>query len=171
MAKPYILLDRDGVINLDRVNYVYDPKDLVILPGVPEALQRLHNHGYGLVVITNQSGIAKGIYDRAQMHECHRLIQEACQGLIEAFYFAPGHPSVSESLSRKPGKLMFEKARSKFKFSPQESWMIGDKDRDLIPARELGMKTIQVIYQNSPNADYYARDLAEATEIILSSKA
>ena len=167
MYKPYVLLDRDGVLNKDRVNYVYDAEHLEILPGVPGALQRLHTYGFGLVVVTNQSGIAKGIYDRDQMKECNRLIQEACHGLIEAFYFAPGHPSVSESLSRKPGKLMFEKACSKFRIDPEKSWMIGDKDRDLVPAKEMGLKTIQVIYDNSKHADFFAADLPEATEIIL----
>jgi D-glycero-D-manno-heptose 1,7-bisphosphate phosphatase len=167
MRKSYVLLDRDGVLNKDRVNYVYDAEHLEILPGVPDAVRRLYDHGFGLVVITNQSGIAKGLYDREQMRECNRLIQEACHGLIEAFYYAPGHPSVSESLSRKPGKLMFEKAFSRFHIDPEKSWMVGDKDRDLVPARHMGLKTIQVIHDDSTHADYFAKDLPEATEIIL----
>lgn len=169
--KRYVLLDRDGVINADRPDYVYSPDHLKILPGVPEALDQLHDAGYGLVVITNQSGIAQGFYTREEMHGCHRIIQEECGNLIEAFYYAPGHPSVSESLSRKPGSLMFEKASSRFGFDPKLSWMIGDKDRDLVPAREMGIKTIQVIYENSDHADFYAKDLPDAVSLILGKQA
>ncbi len=167
MPDKYVLLDRDGVINADRPDYVYTPDHLVILPGVPEALQQLNDHGYGIVVITNQSGIAQGFYTREDMRGCHRVIQEACHGLIEAFYYAPGHPSVSESLSRKPGSLLFEKAMARFRFDPAKSWMVGDKDRDLVPARKLGMRTIQVLYSNSPHADFYSENLPEAVRLIL----
>lgn len=169
--KHYVLLDRDGVINADRPDYVYSPDHLKILPGVPEALQRLHDAGYGIVVITNQSGIAQGLYSREDMKACHKHIQEACGGLIEAFYYAPGHPSVSESLSRKPGSLLFEKARARFRFDPGASWMIGDKDRDLIPARKLGIRTIQVLRTDSRHADYQVADLPAAVEIILKKQA
>ncbi len=169
--KRYVLLDRDGVLNADRPDYVYSPDHLEILPGVPAALQQLHDAGFGLAVITNQSGIAQGLYTREDMRGCHQIIQESCGGLIEAFYYAPGHPSVSESLSRKPGTLLFEKALSRFRFDPAASWMIGDKDRDLIPARKMGINTIQVIYQNSDHADAYAKDLPDAVSIILREQA
>ncbi len=169
--KPYVLLDRDGVLNADSPDYVYTPENLKILPGVPEALKELHNAGFGIAVITNQSGIAQGLYTREDMRACHRKIQSACDRLIEAFYYAPGHPSVSESLSRKPGSLLFEKAMAKFGPDPAACWMVGDKDRDLIPARKMGMKTIQVIYKNSQHADYFAEDLPAAVSVILNNMA
>jgi D-glycero-D-manno-heptose 1,7-bisphosphate phosphatase len=163
----FILLDRDGVINRDRENYVYRPEHLVILPGVPEAIRHLHEEGFGIAVITNQAGIAKGLYTREDMHKCHELIQEACAGLIQHFYYSPWHPVITESLSRKPGSLMFEKAKARFKFNSGKSWMIGDKDRDLKPAKSLGIQTIQVIREDSDNADFFASDLPQAAEIIL----
>ena len=163
-----IFLDRDGVINRDYVDYVYSKERMEILPGVIYALERLKAAGYLIIVITNQSGIAKGIYTREDMQICHDIIQEACGGIIEHFYFAPGHPSVSESLSRKPGSLMFERAIAKYKIDVANSWMIGDKDRDLVPANKLGVKTIQVEYNDSSTADKCVGDLAAAADYILS---
>ena len=139
-----IFLDRDGVINRDRVNYAYRLEDFVLLPRVPEALQRLKEAGYLLVVVTNQSGIAKGIYTREQMQACHQYMNEATGHIIDMIYYAPYHPSVSESLTRKPDSLMLEKAIAKFNIDTDNSWMIGDKERDLVPAQKLGIKGILV---------------------------
>ncbi len=166
MAKKCIFLDRDGVINRDYPDYVYTPDKLEILPGVRESLVSLKQKDYLLIVITNQSGIAQGLYTREQMHACHRIIQESCNHNIDHFYYAPWHPSVTESLTRKPGSLMFEKAIAKYDIDVVRSWMIGDKDRDLIPAKKLGIKTIQVAHNDSTNADYKAGDLSGAVEVI-----
>ncbi len=162
-----IFLDRDGVLNKDYVDYVYSKEKLFILPGVEEALHKLKDHGYLLVVITNQSGIAQGIYKEEDMHEVHRLMQDSWGNAIDEFYFAPGHPSVSESLSRKPGSLMFERAIAKYNIDVSKSWMIGDKDRDLIPAKKMNLKTIQVDHSDSTNADFKVKNLPEALDIIL----
>ena len=165
-----IFLDRDGVINKDYVDYVYTAEKLEILPGVPETLDALKKAGYVIVVVTNQSGIAKGIYTREQMHETHRLIQEACDHAIDHFYYAPWHPKIHESLTRKPDTLMFEKAIAKFKVDTSISWMVGDKHTDLIPAKKFGIKTIQVVNSDSTLADYKVKDLREALPIILGKK-
>ncbi|AHM63359.1 D-alpha,beta-D-heptose 1,7-bisphosphate phosphatase [Flammeovirgaceae bacterium 311] len=162
-----VFLDRDGVINKDYVDYVYSAEKLEILPGVAEALQALKAAGYLIIVITNQSGIAKGIYTREQMHETHRLVQEAVGHMIDYIYYAPWHESVSKSLTRKPGSLMFERAIGRFKVDTAASWMVGDKHRDLVPAKKLGINTIQVDHSDSPIADYKTRDLLEASRIIL----
>lgn len=162
-----IFLDRDGVINKDYVDYVYTAEKLEILPGVPETLKKLKEAGYVLVVVTNQSGIAKGVYTREQMHETHRLIQEACDQVIDHFYFAPWHPLFHESLTRKPDTLMFEKGMAKFNVDPKISWMVGDKATDLVPAKKMGLKTIQVINSDSPLADYKVKNLPEALGVIL----
>ncbi|UII23637.1 D-glycero-alpha-D-manno-heptose-1,7-bisphosphate 7-phosphatase [Fulvivirga ligni] len=161
-----IFLDRDGVINKDYVDYVYTPEKWELLPGLKEALTSLKKAGYKLVIVTNQSGIAKGIYTREQMHECHQLMQKQLDFAIDHIYYAPWHESVTNSLTRKPGSLMFEKAMAKFNVDPKLSWMIGDKDRDLIPAKKLGIKTIQVDHSDSKNADYKAANLPDALEII-----
>ncbi len=165
-----IFLDRDGVINKDFVDYAYSLDRFEILPGVPEAIARIKAAGYLVVVVTNQSGIAKGIYNRFQMQECHDYLQEQVNHLIDRIYYAPWHPSVSESLSRKPGTMMFERAIARFDIDVARSWMIGDKKRDLIPAIKMGLRTIQVDGHDDEMADFVEEDLPAAVKRILSIK-
>ena len=165
---PCIFLDRDGVINRDRVNYAYRLEDFVILPRVPEALHRLKQAGYLLVVVTNQSGIAKGIYTRKQMQTCHDYMNEVTEHVIDGIYYAPYHPSVSESLTRKPDSLMFEKVIARFKVDTDRSWMIGDKERDLLPAQKLGIPGILINEQRPETiAKTTVDSLWEATDWVL----
>ncbi|MEP2771598.1 MAG: HAD-IIIA family hydrolase [Fulvivirga sp.] len=161
-----VFLDRDGVLNRDYVDYVYSLDKLEILPGVGEAISSLKRAGYMIIVITNQSGIAKGIYKVEDMQTVHDAMQEVFDNQIDDFYFAPWHPSVSESLTRKPDSLMFEKAIAKYKIDTKLSWMVGDKERDLIPAKKLGIKTIQVDNDDSRMADYRVKSLPDALEVI-----
>ncbi|MEO1054408.1 MAG: HAD-IIIA family hydrolase [Bacteroidota bacterium] len=163
-----IFLDRDGVLNKDRVNYAYDLDHFIILDGAIEGLRKLKDAGYFLVVITNQSGIAKGVYTREQMNTCHQYLQERCGHIIDHIYYSPYHPITTESLTRKPDSLMFEKAMAKFETDVANSWMIGDKERDIIPAKKVGLKTIQVGEYDPPSiADFESENLLTATEIIL----
>jgi D-glycero-D-manno-heptose 1,7-bisphosphate phosphatase len=164
-----VFLDRDGVLNEDDVNYSYRVARFRILPGVPEALYRLKDAGYRLVVVTNQSGIAQHLYTRRQMELCHIFLQEACDHVIDHFYFSPYHPSVTASLSRKPGTLMFEKAIARFRINVANSWMVGDRGRDIIPARVLGLRTIQVGdgIEKENKADFTVATLPEAVALIL----
>ncbi|MDH5399767.1 MAG: HAD family hydrolase [Cyclobacteriaceae bacterium] len=162
-----VFLDRDGVLNKDRPNYVYDPGHFEIIEGVPETLKALKQRGYLLIVVTNQAGIARGLYTREDMHRCHEYLQQQCGGAIDHFYYAPSHPSVSESLSRKPDSLLFEKAISRYNIDPGKSWMVGDRERDLIPAKKLGMATIIVGENQSDYADYKGNGLWEVLDIII----
>src|SRR4051812_6709768 len=122
--KACVFLDRDGVLNAERGEYTFRTEDFEILPGVPEALKLLKESGFLLIVITNQAGIAKGLYTKENVFACHEKLQKACGNLIDALYFAPLHPSVSESLSRKPDSLMLEKAIAKFNIDPENSWLV-----------------------------------------------
>jgi D-glycero-D-manno-heptose 1,7-bisphosphate phosphatase len=167
-----IFLDRDGVLNKDKVDYVYDLKDHFILDGVTEALRKLKEAGYLLIIITNQSGIAKGIYERKHVIDCYQELQKECGNVIDDIYFSPYHPSYdSECLSRKPGSLMFEKAIAKYNIDKSVSWMAGDKERDLVPAKKLGIKTIYIPEHLSDadnvSADIKAGSLFEACNILL----
>jgi D-glycero-D-manno-heptose 1,7-bisphosphate phosphatase len=170
MSKKCVFLDRDGVLNEDDVNYTYRLTRFHIIPGIPEALYRLKEAGYLLVVVTNQSGIAQKIYTVQQMEICHIFLQDASDHVIDRIYFSPYHPSVTASLARKPGSLMFEKAIAKFDIDVSRSWMVGDKGRDIIPARALGIKTIQIgnEIEKENRADFEVQDLGEAAELILS---
>ncbi len=169
MSKKCVFLDRDGVINEDSPNYVYKPESFQLIPGVPEAIEAIKAAGYLIIVATNQSGIAKGIYTRNDMRACHQLMQERLDHRIDYIYYAPFHESVSKSLSRKPGSLMFERAIARFDIDPHNSWMVGDKARDITPAQKLGMKTVQVDGLTDGGADYVAKDLYSACEFILGS--
>jgi len=165
-----VFLDRDGVLNVDDVNYTYLLSKFKIIPGVPEALCQLKEAGYTLVVVTNQSGIAKGIYTETQMKICHIYLQEASKHVIDHFYFCPYHVIKTNSLARKPGTLMFEKAIAKFNIDIKKSWMVGDRGRDIVPARKLGIRTIQIGDEVEPpedQADYEVKNLLEAARLIL----
>jgi D-glycero-D-manno-heptose 1,7-bisphosphate phosphatase len=164
-----VFLDRDGVINKDNPNYTYRIESFEILPGVLEALEKLKAAGYLLVIVTNQSGIAQGIYNQQQMEACHAYFQKMCSNRIDHFYFCPHHPTVTASIARKPGTLMFEKAIAKFNIDVTQSWMVGDRGRDIIPARQLGIRTIQVgdEIETGERADLQVERLLEAVPIIL----
>lgn len=143
MAK-CIFLDRDGVLNVDLSDYLYRLEDFVLIDGVKEALEKLKAEGYLLVVITNQAGIAKGRYTSKEVYMIHDAIQEKVGGLLDDLYYAPYHESTTQSLTRKPGRLLFEKAIAKYDIDVAQSWMIGDKERDLVPAQKLGIKGIRI---------------------------
>lgn len=169
---PCVFLDRDGVLNRDNPQYTYTLPSFEILPGVCEALYALKEAGFTLVVVTNQSGISQGIYTQQQMEICHIYLQNACEHVIDAFYYCPYHPSRTASLARKPGTLMFEKAIARFQVDVARSWMVGDRTRDIIPARQLGIRTIQVGDEVEPEhrAEYTVASLAEAATRILSAR-
>lgn len=164
-----VFLDRDGVLNRERGEYTYKLDEFEVLPGVPEALRLLKQNGYLLIVVTNQGGIAKKLYRKADVKACHNKLQDCCDSLIDAIYYAPGHPNFSESLSRKPDSLMLERAMAKYNIDPAQSWMVGDSLRDIEAADKVGVKSILV--GDKYNAGTYTlqvKDLWEAAQVILS---
>lgn len=162
-----IFLDRDGVINKDNPDYIYRVDEFEILPGVIEGFQKLKENGFLLIVITNQSGITKGIYSTEDMNACHKYFQEVSGNLIEKFYYAPYHPFKTESLTRKPESLMFEKAIAKYNIDVTQSWMLGDKERDLEPAEKLGIKGLLINSHISGSKWKAVSQMSEAVNIIL----
>ena len=168
-----VFLDRDGIINVERGDYVWLLEDFKIVPGIIDVLRELKANGFLLIVVTNQAGIAKGVYTKEQMQACHDYFQEKSGSLIDHFYYASGHPSISESLMRKPDSLMWEKAMAKFNIDPLQSWMVGDKERDLVPAKKFNIKTVRVFIEGyyeegeKTMGDYTIEDVRELTKIIL----
>lgn len=168
-----VFLDRDGIINEERGDYVWLLEDFKIVPGIMEVLTELKANGFLLIVVTNQAGIAKGVYTKEQMQTCHDFFQRQSGHLIDHFYYASGHPSVSESLMRKPDSLMWEKAMAKFDIDPSQSWMVGDKERDLVPAKKFNIKTVRVFIEGyfeegeETMGDYAIQDVRELPKIIL----
>src|SRR5688572_16338922 len=105
MSRPAVFLDRDGTL-MDDTGYIGDPALVRVLPGVPQALQRLKNAGFELVIVTNQSGIGRGKFTVADFEAVQqRLLQELGPGLIDATYMCPDSPG-GEGSRRKPSPLM-----------------------------------------------------------------
>jgi D-glycero-D-manno-heptose 1,7-bisphosphate phosphatase len=158
-----VFLDRDGVINVERGDYTFRKEDFVLHEGVPEAIKELSEAGYLVVVVTNQAGISKGRYTREDMESCHKYLLEQVPEITK-IYVSPYHPDQTASLSRKPGSLLFEKAIARFAIDPKESWMIGDRERDLIPARQLGIKTVLIGDEPTSFALFHAEGLYDAVK-------
>ena len=156
-----MFLDRDGVINKERDDYTYRIADFIILPGVKNALERLKKNDFLCIVITNQAGIGRGLYSVEEMKVCHQHMMKELDGLIDDIYYCPYYPEQTDSLSRKPGSLMFEKAIAKYCIQEKKSWMVGDKERDLIPAKKLGLTTAFVGKELTEYADFYGFSLDE----------
>ncbi len=167
-----IFLDRDGVLNEDRTDYVYRVEDFIIPDGVPEALRMLKNAGYLLIVITNQAGIAKGLYTRNDVMTCYHYLQDQCGQLIDDIYYSPHHPKYdSESLTRKPGSLLLEKAMAKYNINPDISWMIGDALRDMQAGKRVGVQTVLIAKDAGQLTEYdsCATNLLEASRYVLAT--
>lgn len=164
-----IFLDRDGVLNKEIGEYVWRLENFEILEGVPESLARLKAAGYYLIVVTNQAGIAKGLYTAAEVKTCHAKLQAACNDVLDALYFAPGHPSVSESLLRKPDSLMVEKGLARFHLDPAQCWIIGDRLRDMEAGARAGVRGILVGDTAIHPTLVQTTDLVGATDFILGS--
>jgi len=164
-----IFLDRDGVLNVERGDYAFLPEDFIIPPGVPAAIKKIKDAGYLAIGVTNQAGISKGLYSREQMHLCHDILMEKTNNLIDRIYYCPYHPSFSESLTRKPDTLMIEKAIAKYDIDPLQSWLIGDRARDIECGQRMGMKTILISDKQLDRCrpDFVADDLADAVSKII----
>lgn len=168
--KKCVFLDRDGVLNEDRTDYVYRVEDFIIPDGVVEGLRLLKEAGYLLIVITNQAGIAKGIYTRDDVMRCYEYLQEQCGHLLDDIYYCPHHPDYdTQSLMRKPDSLSLEKAIAKHQINVQDSWMVGDAVRDMKAGQRVGVRTIHITHQH-PDAlisDCLAPNLLEASQHVL----
>ncbi|RNI29332.1 D-glycero-alpha-D-manno-heptose-1,7-bisphosphate 7-phosphatase [Rufibacter latericius] len=163
-----VFLDRDGVLNVERGDYTWRTQDFDVCPGVPEALVLLKQHHYLLIVVTNQAGITKGLYTKADVMACHAKLQDACGQLIDDLYMAPGHPSVSESLLRKPDSLMLERAIAKYNLDPAACWLVGDQPRDVKAAGKCGVPAVLVGPHPSGTHPFQKKDLLEAAQWIVS---
>src|SRR5512133_1060551 len=114
-----VFLDRDGVINSDKdLYYVTRREEFKINPGAIEFMSDLHAMGYLLIVITNQGGIARGLYTTKTITEIHELLLKELQNKnvpVTEIYFCPHHPDISNCICRKPDTLLIEKALARFK--------------------------------------------------------
>jgi D-glycero-D-manno-heptose 1,7-bisphosphate phosphatase len=146
--RPAIFLDRDGTL-IEEVNYLSRVEDLRVFSFTPEAIRNLKNAGFLLIVVTNQSGIGRGIYDEAAMHAIHASIQVELDNAIDAFYFCP-HLPCDGCLCRKPDLGMIDAARAEFEIEMENSWMVGDKKVDVETGHAANLKSALVLTGYGP---------------------
>lgn len=128
-----IILDRDGVINHDSPDFIKSPQEWIPIPGSLEAIARLNQAGYRVVLATNQSGIARGLFDIATLNAIHSKMHAAAQLVgadIDAIFFCP-HAALDACDCRKPKSGMFEEIGKRFKINLKGVPTVGDSLRDL----------------------------------------
>ena len=178
MANRAVFLDRDGTI-VEDPGFLHEPEKVKLLPGAAEAIRRLNTADYRVVVVTNQSGIARGRYTVDDYEAVQRRLGEllAAHGArIDGAYFCPHHPQLSGPCDcRKPGLKLFREAAQAFDIDFSRSWWVGDRLSDVQPARLLGGQGILVttgegnLHQGQARAlgVMVVADLARAVEEIL----
>lgn len=143
-----IFLDRDGLINSDIGHYyIYRIKDFMINEGIISSLKKFSEAGYILIIITNQGGVAKGIYTEDDVNKVHAYmlsIFEKEKIHIKKIYFCPHHDSINHCECRKPSPYFFNKAIEEFNIDKKQSYMIGDSKRDVQASEAAGIKGIKV---------------------------
>jgi D-glycero-D-manno-heptose 1,7-bisphosphate phosphatase len=167
-----VILDRDGTIVVDK-DYLDDPAGLVFLPGAAEALRWLWERGFRLVVITNQSGVARGRFDLQRLEEIHRRLNEmvALAGArLEGIYFCPHGPD-DGCPCRKPRTGLLEQAARELGFDLSSVIVVGDKESDIELGRRVGAPTILIADANAPApgataASFVVSDLCAAARVI-----
>lgn len=175
MSKRFVLIDRDGTLNVEK-NYLSDPAELELIPGAGAALKRLRDAGFGIAVVTNQSGIARGYFDLDRLAQIHARLGEllAAEGaLVDGIYLCPHGPD-DDCACRKPLPGMIEQAAAEHGFDPARAVVIGDKEADVELGRGVGATTILVrtgygrkTEAKGSRADHVADDLPAAVDIIL----
>jgi len=148
-----VFLDRDGTINHD-CGYLHRVEDFAFLPGAAGAIERLRSAGFLIVVVTNQSGIARGLYGAEELGRLHRYILDQlarAETAIDAFYFCPHHPEVGQGglrtkcSCRKGEAGLLVQAAAELDIDLKNSYMVGDKASDVEAGRRAGCKPILVL--------------------------
>ena len=166
-------LDRDGTL-IEEVNYLSDVADLRVFPFTFDAIKLLRDAGFLIIVVTNQSGIGRGIYGESEMNEIHDAMQSQLDNMIDAFYFCPHLPCDGCSC-RKPSLGMIESAMKEFAIDLPNSWMIGDKNIDVETGQNAGTRTAMVLTgygrahssQIESKPDVLAEDLLDAVREVV----
>jgi D-glycero-D-manno-heptose 1,7-bisphosphate phosphatase len=166
-------IDRDGTL-IEEVNFLSAIADLQIFPFTYDAVKSLKDAGFLVIVVTNQSGIGRGIYGESEMNEIHVEMQSQLDNMIDAFYFCPHLPCDGCSC-RKPGLGMIESAMKDFAIDIPNSWMIGDKKIDVETGKNAGTNSAMVMTgygrvhstQLESMPDVLAEDLLAAVREVL----
>ncbi len=187
-TRPCVFLDRDGTLHED-VDYLRDPAQLQLFAGAADALVRLREAGFALIVVTNQSGIARGYLSEDDLGRIHAELERqlaAGGSHLDGIYFSPFHPSVGDppyrrsSDCRKPEPGMLLRAAREHSLDLGASWIIGDTERDLEAGTRVGCRAVLVATGKGASeherirekrADYrFVPDLGAAAELILGAQ-
>jgi D-glycero-D-manno-heptose 1,7-bisphosphate phosphatase len=172
-TRRFIVLDRDGTI-IEEHEYLSQPEQIRLIPGAGAALRELQQMGFGVVVITNQSGIGRGFFDQAQLGRIHQRLEQLLVGegvRLDGVYVCPHLPD-DDCACRKPRLGLMEKAAKDLGFRLEDSIVIGDKACDIEMGRAAGALTFLVRTgygtqaENEAAADFVVDDLAAATAAI-----
>jgi len=142
----YVILDRDGTINVDSDDFIKSPEEWLPLPGSLEAISLLNRHGFKVVVISNQSGVARGLFDFATLEAIHAKMKQMANdagGEIETIYFCPHGPNDACDC-RKPKDGLFRRFMADYSVDLSKIYAVGDSFRDLQAAESAGTKPILV---------------------------
>ena len=167
-----VFLDRDGVINRDRPDYVKSTEEVVLLPGAIEAIARLSRAGWSAVIISNQAGVGKGVIPEHAVNEIHTQLTAAVKaagGRIDGVYYCP-HREEEGCGCRKPRAGLLLQAANDLALELAGSYLIGDSLRDIGAARAAGVVPILVgkkSWAGGPRPALEVGSLAEATDWIL----
>jgi D-glycero-D-manno-heptose 1,7-bisphosphate phosphatase len=165
-----IFLDRDGIINVDS-GYVSKIEDFVFTKGIFKTLRALQEEGYLLIVVTNQSGIARGYYsEETYMDLTVYMVEELKKrGIrIASVYHCPHGPD-DHCKCRKPRAGMLKAAQKQFRVEMKESWMVGDKESDMLAGKNAGIKRrLLVAEKASESATHHVQSIQKVLEIIVS---
>ncbi len=167
-----VFFDRDGTL-MEDTGYCGDPALVKVFPGVPEALRRLKQAGFGIFIVTNQSGIGRGLITEAQYRAVEEeFIRQAGGDSIDASYYCPDAPG-GPSDCRKPEPGMVLAAAAAHRIDLARSYFVGDKSADIECGRRAGTRTILVLTgygaEQRCAADFTCRDAVEAVEKIMAA--
>jgi D-glycero-D-manno-heptose 1,7-bisphosphate phosphatase len=173
---PAVFLDRDGTL-MEEVNYCRDPALVRVFEGIPASLSRLKQAGFKLFLVTNQSGIGRGILNYSDFEAVQReFFRQVGTGLIDDVYFAPEAPE-EPSERRKPAPGMLLEAANQHSIHLNASWTVGDKISDIEAGRAAGTRTVLVLtgygaqHSSGCSADLIVKDFGAAADVILKTQA
>jgi D-glycero-D-manno-heptose 1,7-bisphosphate phosphatase len=182
-----VFLDRDGTVN-EEVGYLSDLKQLKLIPGAGAAIRRLNRAGFKVVLVTNQSGVARGYFPESFVHDTHALLEQMLRNegaRLDGIYYCPHHPTAGNSRyttecdCRKPGTGMIDRAARDLNVDVKKSYVVGDKWSDVELGQRAGAHTILVRFGFAADSEgnlrpghlmdpeFIARTITEAVEWIL----
>lgn len=149
MAKTAIFIDRDGTINVEK-NYLHRIEEWEWIPGSVDAIKAFNNAGFLVIVISNQAGVARGMYTDADINILHSYVDSELarqDARIDAYYYCPHHPEFGQGrhcTCRKPSPELLFRAQSDWNLDLSKSWMIGDKMSDIEAGKSAGVRCVLV---------------------------